>query len=227
MKYASFAVCTPLLLVSTVVAGIVHSQMTNSWKLSPVSRVAGERLAGVLPKDFGNWRFDHQNEFPPEVLNILEQPVYVSRVYQHVQTGDTVTVAVIVGNTGPVAVHTPEICYSSRDYTVAGDRTKQAIVAADGRQHQLWRLELEANQADALPLTVLYGWTTGTQWEATERPRYAFGGLSHLYKLQVAAILPERRGDPEFDPVQEFLAGFLSQLQPQLVESRHQAAPSN
>ena len=226
MKYVTFPVCTLLLLASTVVAGIVHRQMTNSWKLSPTSRVAGERLAGALPQDFGNWRFDHQTEFDPAVLKILEQPVYLSRVYQNVQTGDTVTVAVIVGHPGPVAVHTPEICYSSRDYSVAGDRTTQVIAAADGRQHRLWRLSLEANQADELPLTVLYGWTTGTEWEATERPRYAFGGLSHLYKIQVAAVAPQRRGDSDFDPAQDFLTGFLSQLQPQLVESSHRAAPS-
>jgi hypothetical protein len=227
MKYVTFAVCTLLLLVSTVAAGILHARMTNSWKLSPASRVARERLAGALPRDFGNWRFDHDLEFPPAVLDVLEQPAYFSRVYQHAQTGDTVTVAVIVGQPGPVAVHTPEICYSSRDYTVAGDRTKHEIVAADGRRHELWKLSLDANQADALPLEVVYGWTTGTAWEATERPRYAFGGLSHLYKLQLAAVAAERRGKSEFSPLEDFLTGFLSQLQPHLVESRHRAAPAN
>ncbi len=227
MKHILFAGCTLVLLVSTVAAGLLHGRLTNSWKQSPTSRVARERLAAALPQDFGNWRFDHEAEFPPAVLEILEQPAYFSRVYQHVQTGDTVTVVVIVGQPGPVSVHTPEICYSSRDYTVAGDRQKQEIVAADGRRHELWKLSLDANQADALPLEVMYGWTTGTAWEATDRPRYAFGGLSHLYKLQLAAVAPPRRREGDFNPVQDFLTGFLSQLQPQLVESSQSAAGTN
>jgi hypothetical protein len=126
---------------------------------------------------------------------------------------------VIVGQPGPVSVHTPEICYSSRDYTVAGSRTKHEVVAADGRRHTFWKLALDANNVEGMPLEVIYGWTTGTQWEATEHPRYLFGGLSHLYKLQLAAVVSDRRSSTDFDPVQDFLTGFLSQLQPKLVES--------
>jgi hypothetical protein len=224
MKYATFAICTLLLLGSTIAAGFVHRRMTNSWRLSPTARVAGERLQAMPAKDFGNWRFDRQAEFPPEVLTILEQPAYLSRVYQHVQTGDTVTVVVLAGQPGPVAVHTPEICYSSRDYSLAGARSTQDVTADDGRKHHLWKLKLDPNQADQLPLEVRYGWTTGRAWEATEQPRYSFGGLSHLYKLQIAALTRERAGDSEFDPVQDFLTGFLNQLQPHLVECDRAAA---
>jgi hypothetical protein len=200
--------------------------MTNSWRLSPRAHVAGQRLEEFSTEGFGNWRLVQENEFPPAVLTILEQPAYFSRTYQHVQTGDHVTVAVIAGQPGPVSVHTPEICYSSRDYTIASERKKHEVKTVDGREHELWKLSLDANHADALPLEVLYGWTTGTAWEATERPRYSFGGLSHLYKLQVAASVPERRGQDEFDPTQDFLTGFLSQLQPVLVESSQRASVS-
>jgi len=219
MKYVTFIACSVLLVVGTIAAGVVHGRMTNSWKLSPTSGIAGKRLKAVLPEDFGNWRFERQTEFAPDVLKILENPVCFSRTYRHAQTGDAVTVAVIVGQPGPVSVHTPEICYSSRDYTIAGDRTKYEIVAADGHTHTFWKLALNANKNEAMPLEVIYGWTTGTQWEATERPRYAFGGLSHLYKLQLAAAVPDGRSNTDFDPLQDFLTGFLSQLQPKLVES--------
>lgn len=226
MKYVTFTICAAVLLIGTAVAGYLHGNMTNSWKENPRSQAAGQRLESLPKTDFGNWRLLQENEFPPGVLTILEQPAYFSRTYQHVQTGDTVTVAVIAGHPGPVSVHTPEICYSSRDYSIAGDRKRQEITAADGRQHELWKLSLSANQPGATPLEVMYGWTTGTAWEATEQPRYSFGGLSHLYKLQVAAAVPERRTKDEFDPVQDFMVGFLGQLQPRLVESSSPAAAS-
>jgi hypothetical protein len=226
MKYLVFAICTAVLLVSTGAVGYLHGSMTNSWKLSPRSRVASQRLQSLPAKDFGNWRLVQENEFPPAVLSILEQPTYFSRTYQHSQTGDTISVAVLVGQPGPVSVHTPEICYSSRDYKVAGERQRHETVAADGRRHEFWKLSFDTNQADALPLDVMYGWSTGTVWEATEQPRYSFGGLSHLYKLQLAASVAERRDPDDFDPLQDFLAGFLRELQRQLVESSSRAETS-
>jgi Protein of unknown function (DUF3485) len=224
MKYFTFAICTLLLIAGTIGAGVIHGRMTNSWKISPTSRIAGERLKAALPEDFGNWRFDHKNEFPPEVLSILEHPAYFSRVYQHVQTGDTITIAVIAGQPGPVAVHTPEICYSARDYAISGTRAKYEVVAADGRSHSFWKLALDSRHADGMPLEVVYGWSTGTQWEATERPRYSFGGSSHLYKLQLAAAVPAQRNATEFNPVEDFLTGFLSQLQSKLVDSSERSS---
>src|SRR5262245_26460971 len=132
MRTITLVICIVLLLTGTIGVGLIHGQMTNSWKESPTSRIAGERLKAAVPRDFGAWRFEHQDEFSPEVLRILGQPACFSRVYQHVQTGDTITVAVIAGQPGPVSVHTPEICYSSRDYALAGQRTKAEIAGVDG-----------------------------------------------------------------------------------------------
>jgi uncharacterized protein DUF3485 len=215
---------TAVLLFGTIGIGVLHGRLSNRWGPQRDSNLAARRLADPLPTTVGQWKLRREAEVEEAVLSMLQCPAYVSRIYDHQQTGDVIAVAVLVGPPGPISVHTPEICYSSRDYALAGQRTKAEIVAADGRSHSFWKVALDSKQPDATPLEVLYGWSTGTQWQATERPRYAFGGLSHLYKLQLAASVSDQRNAADFDPVQDFLMGFLDQLQPLLVESSQRSS---
>ncbi|HEX5103460.1 MAG TPA: exosortase-associated EpsI family protein [Pirellulaceae bacterium] len=221
MKNLTFVVCSCILLVSTVAAGWVQRSMSHAWGNPRDRDAAAARLSTSLPEQIGDWRFDHAVPFPEDVLDVLGKPTHISHVYENMRTGDFVTVAVIVGHPGPVAVHTPEICYSSRDYKFPSARTRQEIKAADGRAHALWTLGLDPKEAGDLPLKVMYAWSTGTTWEAAERPRYSYGGLSHLYKLQLAVGVTPQSSEAGFDPAGDFLTNFLAVLQGKLVESDH------
>ncbi len=225
MKSLTFAICSLVLLVSTIGAGVMHANMTHAWGSPRDKQLAAERLnSRKLKPQMGDWRFDRDVPFAPDVLDVLQQPAHLSKVYENMRTGDFVTVAVIAGHPGPVAVHTPEICYSSRDYQMGGDRSRQEVQAS-GRSHSFWKIGFEAKNPGDLPLTVLYAWSTGTTWEAAERPRYSYGGLSHLYKIQVAVTSPNPTApssgsaDAAYEPAADFLSHFLGQLQPLLVES--------
>lgn len=216
MRQLTFLLCSLLLLAGTVAGGWYHGQASRRWGEQPDERVAADRLVTPLPESFGNWKYQYKHEFSKEVKNVLQCRAYINHVYENQQTGDVVTVAVIVGPHGPVAVHTPEICYSSRDYSIAAAREKKSLQTRDGREHSLWNLEMEPREADQLPLTVLYGWSTGTTWEAAEHPRFSYGGASHLYKVQAAVLSHSKIVD--YDPGADFLAHFLSELETKLVE---------
>lgn len=216
MKSLSLVLCSSLVLAGTVAAGWVQGQLTNRWGPRPDAQLAAEQLQIPLPDRVGNWRLELERQFQPEVVRVLQCPAHISRVYVHDQTGDVATIAVIVGPPGPVAVHTPEICYSSRDYTITGERKATPLADADGREHALWDLSLKANDLSAASLRVLYGWSTGTSWEAAQHPRFGYGGLPHLYKLQLA-VTAHPDAASEFDPARDFLTNFVAQLQPRLV----------
>lgn len=219
MKSLTFAVCSLILLAATIGAGWMQQSMSHSWGSPRDREVAGKRLLSALPEQMGDWRFDRDVPFTPAVLEVLQKPDHISKVYENMRTGDVVTVAVIVGHPGPVAVHTPEICYSSRDYQVPASRERQEIRAADGKTHGLWTLHLAPREPGELPIQVMYAWSTGTTWEAAEHPRYSYGGLSHLYKVQLAVASPEAPTQNGYDPAVDFATTFLSHLQPLLVES--------
>lgn len=223
MKSIPLLICATAALAGTVGVGWMQGQLTNRWGPRPDAQLAAEKLAAPLPDRVGNWRLEREEPFREEVIRVLQCPAHISRVYVHDQTGDVATVAVIVGPHGPVAVHTPEICYSSRDYTITGERKEAKIKATDGHEHAFWELTLNANDLDGGSLRVLYSWSTGTTWEAAERPRFSYGGVRHLYKLQLA-VTEHRDAASEFDPAQDFMTNFVAQLQPKLVAAHRSSA---
>jgi hypothetical protein len=210
-----------LLLSATLVVGVVQGRMTDRWGVRPDARHAADQLRPELPAECGSWKMrEPPLTLQPEVIKILQNPAYLNRVYVHQQTGDEVKIFVLVGHPGPVSVHTPEVCYSSRDYTMSGDRQRASVKLSTGDTHEFWELPLKPNgsvRGDAI--RVFYGWSTGAKWEAAEHPRFGYGGLPHLYKLQMSVHTSPGSKAKGFDPGQDFLASFLVQLQPRMVEA--------
>ena len=142
---------------------------------------------------------------------VLQCSGYVSRSYAHRLTGDLVNMVLLVGPAGPTAVHTPDVCYSSQDYTQTGPReVVQVKAASSGQTGSFWMLKLRPNSLEAKPLTSYYAWSDGQRWEATENPRLTFGGKPMLYKLQLAASTPPTSDSSKPDPGRLFLQSFLA-----------------
>jgi Protein of unknown function (DUF3485) len=207
-----------VLLTCTLGTGWLQGSLTNRWGTPRGANRAADSLPQVSLSGAGNWRVRHETPLSDDALKILQCPAHIGRVYEHQQTGDLVTLMVIIGPPGPVSVHTPDICYVGRDYAVDGDRRKVSIKNAESADHTFWDLPLK-NNVDGVPLRVLYGWSTGTQWEAATYPRIGYGGFSHLYKLQMSVITSPASKATGFDPAENFLESFLPQLQPYLVEA--------
>jgi hypothetical protein len=117
----------------------------------------------------------------------------------------------LVGPAGPTSVHTPDICYSSQDYAQEGPREATQVQATDkGQTASFWVLKLRPNSLDAGRLTSYYAWSDGGRWEASENPRWTFGGKPMLYKLQLAAPTPPVAQASKPDPGTLFLQSFLA-----------------
>lgn len=200
------------LIVSSLLVGVVHGRLTNRWGIQPDMAEAGRRLKSV-PADFGDWRMSSESKLEDRIAEMLQCEGSLTRVYENTRTGQKVSVFLIVGPSGPVAVHTPEICYSSKDYRITDDRVKYTF----DDQQDLWDLRLKANQAGAPPIRVMYAWTNDGNWDATANPRFAFGGRPLLYKIQLAGPIPSESG--ETDACRDFLAGFLPALRPHLYQA--------
>jgi hypothetical protein len=209
-----------VLLAATLGAGALHGRLSGRWGLEATAQSAAERLTPDFPTAFGNWQQIAELPMQDEVVGILQCPAYISRRYKHEQTGDIATVAVLLGPPGPISVHTPEVCYSSREFSISGERRKVTVNAPQGREQSFWELPLKTNNVHASPLRVLYGWSAGKNWEAARYPRFGYGGLSHLYKLQVAVTANASKKSTEFDAGRDFLEAFLVQLRPRLIEAR-------
>jgi hypothetical protein len=203
----------PVIVIATSLAlvaatGYLHGSRTNRWGLHADVNAAGQRLLR-FPEEIGPWQTFEEAELPEAVQEILQCTGWINRSYRHRVTGDLVNVALIVGPSGPMSVHVPEICYSSVDFQQDGDREEIRLEGGAGQSQRFWKLNMQSKSELGGTLRVYYGWTTGRVWEATEMPRVTFVGKDLLYKIQLASPVLLGAEGSERDSGKEFLVDFL------------------
>lgn len=202
----------------TVASGVMQGRMTNRWGLEPEALAAGKKLEEV-PAEFGSWKLVAKQEMDEQSRKMLETFGEAGGMYENIETGARVSVFVIVGPPGPVALHVPEICMSCRENTLLGPRKDFTIEEKNnpGKAHHFWGVRFKRTDVDGTLIPVYYAWTIDGTWAAEEGGHWGHGGDPYLYKIQVQCWLPAMAGAVETDPAQEFLAEFVPALAPYLV----------
>ncbi|MBN2294090.1 MAG: exosortase-associated EpsI family protein [Pirellulales bacterium] len=205
----------------TLTSGVIQGQLSNRWGPPPAMITAAEQLKGV-PSHFGSWRITSEDDVDELTRHMLQLAGYVNRSYVDEETGQVVHVAVLLGPAGRISVHTPEVCFSSREYNQMDPR-KRVTVKADKNAEEygeLWQLTFRSRDVSRHQLCVYYGWSRGGRWSASESARWEYAGSPYLYKIQLAARVPPGKTAEEFDPCKKFLVDFLPVLKPHLQAPR-------
>ncbi|MBN1588462.1 MAG: exosortase-associated EpsI family protein [Pirellulales bacterium] len=204
----------------TLLSGIIHGRMSNRWGVSPDLLAIGKHLE-TCPTEFGDWRLQSSGELTDTVRKVLECTGSVIRVYKNEKTGEAVRVGVLLGPPGPISVHTPDICFASKDYERLDEPQRVTVPMADGSNAEFWAVTFRSRSLEAAILRVYYAWSPGDSWFASQGPRFQFTSHPYLYKIQLAGGLPSPTAWKTHDPCREFLKDFLPALKPCLT------APSN
>ena len=211
--FASKRFFTPLCVAATiaVVSGLAHGWLDGRWVDRP-NVVAIAAQLKELPLEFGDWSLVENQELPVSAASQLQCYGYSLQVYQNSKTGRRVNVAVLFGPRGPIAVHTPEICYSGQG-KLAGNRSREGI-DVEGAENTLWRVNFLSKRDLKPELEVYYAWSDGGSWQAAKYPRVWL--TDRLYKIQLAC---QPTNDGEDSDAVLFLQQFLPKLQPLLVKT--------
>jgi hypothetical protein len=170
-------------LLVVLVCGLVHGLWTRRWERSSDLDRAVPRL-GEVPLTVGPW------QGKPEPLD--ERMAAFAGVagswmrrYTHAGTGQTVTVLLMCGRPGPVAVHTPEWCYRGVGF-VPEPAESWTVTPEEGGPAEFWVGKFRQEDA-ATPrvLRILWSWNATGRWQAPNQPRLAFARHPVLYKLYV------------------------------------------
>jgi hypothetical protein len=180
--------CALIAVVAVTVSPAVYLGHQQTVRAAMLEKAA-ERLSRV-PTQFGSWLLRDEDTLSESVLHLLGCSSHLCRTYVNSETGEAVALVFLVGPAGPLAVHTPEICMTSREY----ENLKQSEpmdIGAEGRNQKFFQTLFRAKTLEGQKLNVYYGWSRdGLQWEAPESPRIVLGPLPMLYKLQVACAEP-------------------------------------
>ena len=161
-------------------SGVIHGRLSHRWGPTRSSLEAAKKLKS-FPEQFGDWKLESSDEMGKDVVEMLQCTGYFSRVYVNRKSGETVNVAVILGPPGQISVHTPEICYSSREFSIMGERKRVAIGNTPSARETFWHVDFQRkNSLQEDQLAVYYAWSTGGLWLASEDPRFQFRRRSLL-----------------------------------------------
>jgi hypothetical protein len=220
MKHCLFPLAVVLVVALTLLAGVLQGRMSNRWGPSPDTLAAARELERI-PHEFGDWRLKASEDLSKGTREMLQCVGYFVRRYENQRTGDIVSVTLLLGPPGPIAAHTPEICFPSQNYQSRNQRQQVAIPGASGGENLFWSLDYKMNDIRGDLLRVYYAWSAGGRWEAPEDDaRFAFAGRPYLYKIQLSGLLPPGAIPSSRDPCAAFLRAFVP------VAGKYLAKPS-
>jgi hypothetical protein len=203
-----------LTIVLTIASGILQGSLCNRWGASELQRQAGAKLES-FPEKVAVWEMKKADKLDKTAIDQLEPYGYIQRVYVNRNNGAVVNVTVLLGASGPMSVHTPEVCFAGRDHEQLGERQKIDIPGKEGKD-SLWRTAFRLNGVDAQLQNTYYAWSSsGQHWVAVENPRFSFATEPLLYKIQLANMVSAESSKKTVstdDPAIQFLSVFLPAL---------------
>ena len=167
-----------------------------------------------LPMEINGWRAETEGELDETSVSMLRiQNSYLFRTYRHEDTQASVLLTLMVGPTGRITVHTPEVCFGGRNFRREGPRERVPVdVMLESGEEQVdtfWRvhfvgqsLTVGANNR----ISFYYGVNTGNEWQAVDNPRVTFQRYRYVYRIQAEAY--SGTGEDE-DNVKKFLEDCL------------------
>lgn len=206
-------------LVVLVGLGLVHGAISHRWTASVDARDLGRRL-DKLPREFANWSGSDE-EIDPTVLRNAEISHYVYRKYEDDRSGATVALLAVVGDPGPISIHTPEVCFRGMGYEAPrAVRRKQIDVdeASATQAAAFFTADFQRKRIDAVTTRAYWSWNSGQGWSAPKNPRIHFAGSGALCKLYVVSEAPPRGDEEEEDVALSFIRDVIPQLDQALFE---------
>jgi hypothetical protein len=214
MKTWIFAIPASLALVA---AGLVHGYWTDRWATSADTQEAARRLTAI-PLRLGEW----------EGLEVELKPGQagpgvagcVQRTYVNRRLNATVVLSVVCGRPGPVATHTPEVCYGASGFLV-GQR-REVTLESGGRPERFWTSDaVRERVSEATRLRLYWAWNGGEGWTASPDARQQFPRHRYpvLHKIYVQRQL---EGPGEARDKDEACEHFLRELLPEMKKALFQ-----
>jgi hypothetical protein len=206
-----------------IVSGAVHGLWTDRWKWSDEPDASANRLKTV-PLRVGDWQGEDLEDKKGTKVNGIAGTLYRSYVGRD---GRPVSVFIVCGRPGPVAVHTPNDCYVAAGYEMLSQARCTCPTGEGTPPAELWTAQFRKTQAaDQTYLRIYWTWSAAGAWQAPDDPRFEFGRHRYpaLFKMYVFRELTSPDEPAESDPCMELLKQLLPEMQRSLFPSMKEGA---
>ena len=209
MKRLQFALAIVLVAGLTIYSGVIHGRMSNRWG-PPADTLAAANKLKEIPNEFGDWRLQSSGDLDKTSLEMLQPAGYLVNTYQNRRTGDVVSMTLLLGPPGPISVHTPEVCFGTKNYKSRSERQKVTIRGSEGGDGEFWSVDFETISLRGDVVRAYWAWSPGDRWQALKDARFWSVGLPYLYKIQLTCLMPPGTTNSQSDDsCRKFLQDFV------------------
>lgn len=210
-KYSSKSFFFGMIVLAAAMVGITLfcGSLTGRWGLFK-GLEESQNLLRELPMTIGDWTADEEKTLSTTDMDMLQiRDGYVCRTYKNKKTQENVSFVLMVGPTGRVVVHTPEICFGGRNYEREKNRERISVPITDysgsgPTDDEFWKVNFVSRSVQNDVISFYYGVSTGESWLAMDTPRTSLQRFRYVYKIQIEAF-----ADKESDAIGNFLHDCL------------------
>lgn len=201
-----------LAFLIVVASGAAQGLWSGRWQPPRALERARTRIEHV-PQRVGSWVLDEERPVSLKERQIGGIVGYKSRLYTHRGTGQSVSVLLVCGRPGSIAVHTPDVCFEGAGFRRTGTPARTGVLPAESpQQAEFWKANFSRPEAGIpVPLLVYWSWSPTGTWAAPDNPRLAYWDEPVLFKLYVSRLVSGE--ETESEPCLDFLRVFLPALQ--------------
>ena len=213
------------LLIGIVIIAVITAAMTGysgsmtarwgAFRGINEARAAMKTLPMKIEGTVGTWEADEEFELDDLSVTMLQiQNSYLFRSYRNTMTQEVVHLTLMIGPSGRITVHSPDICFGGRDYEKESARARVPVnvqlSSGEEIDNTFWRTDFVGRSLDVNNrISFYYAVSTGGSWLAVENPRQTFRTYRFVYKLQAQAY---SGSNEDSDVVRRFLEDCLPTL---------------
>ncbi len=201
----------------TIVPALIEGHYVNRWGTPPDLSGAANQVES-FPDHFGDWTLTQNGEqLHPEVCRELAIAGYMTRTYTRRKDAASVSVLLMVGQSGPLIRHPPNICYANMANEQIGEMTQfQVATTSPPSEFNLLQYK-RAGSVINDQFLVAYALATDATWKVPTRPRIEFGAAPMLYKVQLLTSLdPSQPRETGAQLLKQFASEFCAAFQKHL-----------
>ncbi|MCL2303917.1 MAG: EpsI family protein [Planctomycetaceae bacterium] len=212
-----------IVIVSTLLTTYVVGTNWGWWGKMRLAMREAAVVIDKIPRNFDEWEAaTDDEELDAASIEQLELEKYVVRRYTSKTTNETVSLIFMVGPTGRLTTHTPQICFGGRNYRMDSPPIPVSFPyeGDDGSTNKdsLAKIVFKNQSVSGGAKLFYYGVSAGQEWmPITGTSRSELRHYRFLYKLQVEAFTGEDQSGDD-DVIARFLRAFLPTIRPELVK---------
>ncbi len=172
-------------LLIAAVSGWRHGLLTDRW--GPPSNVlkVAEQVES-LDLEIAGWDSRALGKLEGRTRKLAGAEGYFSRQYVHKDSNVWVQVTMLCGRPGPIALHSPDYCFTLAGMKQLDSESKIQISHANQEDPEnFWVADYRPPESKPGPdIRTFWAWSTdGTEWSIPEDPRFTFASAPYLYRI--------------------------------------------